>query len=218
VKKEMPRLTLVNLLGQRRLERVILSACFVLAFSLAIECYGQEVKLPGNAFELSSQSTQQAKTDWRELISKEGRFKIKFPGEPVEEVNKFGTTTIHDFKIVKPAVEWRVNYADDEKFVSDPASLKETYSRSAEALQRENRKLILKKDIYLNNRLGIEFVLEEQDSISTTRAFLIGHRLYQVSVEKQKKISGTVEADLSQATKEFFDSFNFWAANEPQPN
>jgi len=125
---------------------------------------------------------------------------------------------MHDFKIVKRAVEWRVNYADDENFASDTASLKETYSRSAESLQRENRKLILKKDIYLNNRLGIEFVLEEQDSISTTRAFLIDHRLYQVSVEKQKKISSTVEADLSQAVKEFFDSFNFWAAHEPQPN
>ncbi|HVG32984.1 MAG TPA: hypothetical protein VM911_07890 [Pyrinomonadaceae bacterium] len=174
--------------------------------------------MPGNASGPSSRTTQNAKDDWRELISEEGRFKIKFPGEPVEEVNKFGTTTIHDFKVVKPAVEWRISYADDENFARDPTSLKETYSRSVDSLQRENRKLILKKDIYLKNRLGIEFILEDQDSISTTRSFLVGQRLYQVSVKKQKKLSSPVEADLSRAVKEFFDSFNFWEANEPQPN
>ena len=181
-------------------------------------CYGQELKLPGGTFKLSIQTTQNAKANWRELISEEGRFKIRFPGEPVEEVNKFGSTTIHDFKIIKPAVEWRITYADDENFPSDPASLKEAYSRSTESLQREDRKLVVKKYIYLKNRLGIEFVLEDQDSISTTRSFLIGRRLYQVTVKKQKKTSNPVEADLSQEIKGFLDSFNFWEANEPQPN
>lgn len=170
----------------------------VLSVILPQPCFGQRKKA----------SNRKRVATSVEFVSKECGFKIRFPRNPIVEVNQLGATTIRDFKVVGSLSEWRVNCSDDKDSVEDE-NLKEKYSQSVKALLRVNRKLISQKDVHLKEKLGIEFIIEDLEAVTTTRAFLIQNRLYQIVFKQNKKAVDKSEIDFT--PKDFFDSFSLWA-------
>lgn len=151
--------------------------------------------------------------DWPETVSETGRFRILFPGRPKLDDNVVSVT---GFRWIDGDLGWFAYYTDfAESRLSDDASLRTAYHDSVAAIaEHANARLLSQRDICLNGRLGIEFVIEAKTTVSYMRSFLFGSRMYILSVDRKGTVNGVpaIPADVQQ----FFESFAYWDQNASQ--
>jgi hypothetical protein len=153
----------------------------------------------------------------KRFVSDKGRFSIEFIKEPTYEVQQFGPTTVHEFKVSEGKTEWRLTYTDFQTEVNDEDSLRAAYKTALESLRTRPATLVRKTEIRLNGKLGVEDLMSEGEVTYTTRCFLIGRRLYLVSVKEQRATRrSAAKAVSSPRVQRFLDSFDFWELAKSQ--
>jgi len=146
--------------------------------------------------------------DWQEAISEDGRFRVLFPGSFKRGVER--GTSEKGFKLIQPDTNWFAYYVDyDRPMPNDESYLRNAYKGSVSAITRNGRFLLGQRDVFLNNRLGSEFVVDGPGRISYGRAFVAGRRMYILNVDR-KVGDAIVNASIPADIKQFFDSFTYW--------
>ena len=144
---------------------------------------------------------------WKAAVSEEGRFRVLFP-----TAFKGGTernTDMKGFKCFEAGTNWFAYYNDfDQPRASDDSHLRVAYRGSVESLTKGGSRLLSQKDVYLNGRLGTEFVLELPGRVSYMRAFLFLRRMYTLAVDRTRIANG--DPTIPQDVQQFFDSFTYW--------
>lgn len=143
---------------------------------------------------------------WHEAVSREGRFRILFPGEPqlYDDVMSMG-----GFKFIEPESHWFAYYRDFDQLKSNNEyDLRIAYRNSVESITRSGKRLVSQEDVLLNGRLGTDFVIEAPGRRSYLRAFLFDGRMYTLAVDRKEV--GTGNASTPIAVQQFFDSFAYW--------
>jgi hypothetical protein len=151
---------------------------------------------------------------------------IKFPSEESDEIWNVYVSRKHNFSISFPAKAEDVRLDEMDKFVTfetntqkavyrlmikslsvnlSNSQLDEVYEASfSDVLVGGNVKLISKKNVYLNRKLGREFVFEDKKKVYFQRIYILEGRLYFVSVTLPKK---QYTKDFDKWTLKFFESF-----------
>jgi hypothetical protein len=153
-----------------------------------------EVKLP----------SEESESTWNEFVSSKHNFNITFPAKPEDvrddEMDKFvifGTST------------QKATYGLMIKRLSvnlDNSQLDEVYETSfSDVLAGANVKLISKKNVYLNRRLGREFVFVDKRRIYFQRIYVLEGRLYFISIMLPKR---EYTKDFDKWALKFFESFS----------
>jgi hypothetical protein len=152
---------------------------------------------------------------------------IKLPSEESQGIWNEYTSAKYNFNITFPAKSEDVRDDEMDKFVTFEAStqkasyglmvkslsaslsnsqLDEVYETSfRDILVGGDVKLISKKNVYLNRRLGREFVFADKKKIYFQRIYILEGRLYFLSVMLPKK---EYTADFDKWALKFFESFS----------
>lgn len=145
--------------------------------------------------------------DWRETISDDGRFRILFPGP--HQVDNDVVTAV-GLKVIEPNTSWTVFYSDLGRLVpTNEAAFRKAYRVGLSGLTGEGRTLLSQRDVYLNGRLGTEFVIEGAGLTSYMRAFVVGRRLYTLAAHR-KEVDASNRGNIPTDVRRFFDSFAYW--------
>lgn len=144
---------------------------------------------------------------WHEVISEKNRLRVMFPSEPA--IISGEVISIEGYRLTEGKTKWEAEFSEfDGAGINDERRLREAYRGSAEATANNRGKLLKQTDVILNGRLGTEFIFEDRDAITYTRAFLVGRRMYMLSVTRNKTANG--DSMIPQDVQQFFDSFTFW--------
>jgi hypothetical protein len=145
--------------------------------------------------------------EWKEFVSKEGRFKVLMPGAPkqdkAETESDFGKGLLHMNVAQAGMAIYGANYVDFPAEVKK-APLKQVYDSSRDgAVANMAGKLASEKDVKLGEYPGREIRIEvgEGKRLFRARVFLIEQRLYQVVVFGAPEVAASKDAD------KFLDSF-----------
>ena len=156
---------------------------------------------------------------WKEFVSTEGGFKVKMPGVPSEVSQpiegKPGAAVGHFHSLITKTAEYVVGYTifarDLETFQPSKVTLDGIRDRT---LAKENGKLLSEQDITAAGHPGRSLVIEVSDGIFRDRYFLVGNRLYTLTVFTPK-INAPSDADSEgirtaqeSGANRFLDSFN----------
>jgi len=156
---------------------------------------------------------------WKEFASNEGGFKVRMPGVPSEVSqpieSKPGSAVGHFHNLITKTAEYVVGYTifarDLETFQPGKVTLDGIRDRM---LAKESGKLLSEQDITVASHPGRSLVIEVSDGIFRDRYFLVGNRLYSVTVFTPKVTArsaadteGIRRAQESVANR-FLDSFN----------
>jgi len=153
-----------------------------------------EVKLP----------SEESEGAWNEFVSRKHNFIITFPAKPEDvrddEMDKFVTfetsTQKATYRLMVKSLSVNLNNSQ----------LDEVYETSfSDVLGGGNVKLISKKNIYLNRKLGREFVFEDKKKVYFQRIYILESRLYFISVMLPKK---EYTKDFDKWALKFFESFS----------
>ena len=184
--------------------RVFAAALTVLIVSPLV--YGQK-RAPLAKSEAIRKARVGAISDWRETISDDGRFRILFPGPP--QVDNDVVTAV-GLKVIEPNTSWTAFYSDLGRVVpTNEAAFRKAYRSGLNGLNGEGRTLLSQRDVYLNGRLGTEFVIERAGLTSYMRAFVVGRRLYTLAAHR-KEVDASNRANIPTDVRHFFDSFAYW--------
>lgn len=143
---------------------------------------------------------------WLEAVSNECNFRILFPGKPKIDDD---VVSMRGFKVTTSSGNWSASCADLGRSIpNDEAALRQLYQQSMDEMTRNKTYVIASGDVFLNGRLGAEFRIRGLSRTSYTRAFVVGRRLYTISVSQKKAPQSGSEnpSDVQQ----FFDSFAYW--------
>jgi hypothetical protein len=152
--------------------------------------------------------------EWKETRSKEGRFKVKFPGDPVKQQQQvptqLGNLTMHTFAVETDggSQAFMVMYndypADQIKNSNTDDLLK---ACKGGVLSSSNGKVKKDRNITLSGNPGMEFTFSGDSGgrpiECAWRIFLVKNRLYQVAILRFN--NAPAEDDV----KKFFESFAF---------
>lgn len=152
---------------------------------------------------------------------------IKLPSEESEGIWNEYTSGKYNFNITFPAKSEDVRDDEIEKLVTfeantkkaayriiikslpvklDNSQLDELYETTfSDILVGENVTFISKKKVYLNRRLGKEFVFADKKQIYFQRIYILEGKLYLLSITLPKK---EYTADFDKWTLKFFESFS----------
>lgn len=146
---------------------------------------------------------QVGKSVWKDFVSSPGRFKATFPGIPNQSVDKKSNLWV--FQVSTADRYFAVSYLDLQfQLPTTREQLKTLYDTGRDgALEAANLKFKGERDIWLNKRLGREFTGTKNNLIGTSRMFIVGKRLYQVTVV----IRFPVKEEDKKAADKFLDSF-----------
>ena len=153
-----------------------------------------EIKLP----------SEESEGIWNEYNSRKYNFNITFPAksenvrdDEIEKIVTFETST------QKAAYQLIVKKLPAKL---DNSQLDELYETSfSDILVGGNVKVISKKKVYLNRRLGKEFVFADKKQMYFQRIYILEGRLYLLSITLPKK---EYTADFDKWTLKFFESFS----------
>ena len=155
---------------------------------------------------------EQSPASWKEFLSKEGGFAIKFPGVPKEESQPIGEFTLRIHRL-QTFAEYSVMYADYPEWVSDkdPRLAKKVLDSGLEGAVAETKSQLLEvEEISLQNHPGRRYTERMPDgSVLRGKTFLVGHRIYQIAITTPKEdgvISDTIKFYHATASK-FLESF-----------
>ncbi len=153
------------------------------------------------------------KTEWKEFVSEEGKFKIIFPGIPRQTFKENDTqggkvkTTVFDVALTKDYFE--VRYGD---FPAEPDvnqnDLRPYYDFIRDnTLRLQQSTLLRERDISINGMLGRELVTNYNGTYIRHWLFLIGRRMYQASTRVE--ISRKDDPQIQERSNKFLDSLQF---------
>ena len=143
---------------------------------------------------------------WSEVISDGCKFRVLFPGPPKIDDD---VISIRGLRFSNSAGKWSASCSDLGRTVAnDDAILRELYQKSMDSMTHNKTYLLASSDVFLNQRLGVEFTIRGLSQVSYTRAFVSGRRLYTVSVAR--KNSAKTADDIPRDVQQFFDSFAYW--------
>ena len=183
--------------------RVFTAALTVLIFSPLV-C-GQKRALLSKS-EAIRKAPVGAIPDWRETISDKGRFRILFPGPAQVDNNVVSAVGL---RVSEPNTSWNVFYSDLDRIVpNNEAAFRKAYRAGLSGLG-EGRTLLSQRDVYLNGRLGTEFVIEGAALTSYMRVFVVGRRLYTLAAHR-RQVDASNKANIPTDVRHFFDSFAYW--------
>ncbi len=108
----------------------------------------------------------------------------------------------------RPGANWFAYVSDLSTTVTDDVQRRNKYRESVKAIAHDGARVLRQNDIYLNGKLGTEFVLKGRGTMSYMRGFLVGNRMWVLSVDAFKTTNrgSTTPKDVQW----FFDSFTFW--------
>ena len=145
---------------------------------------------------------------WREFRSEEGAFTIMMPGRPEEQSQKtataFGTIESYVFLVEYQGVGYLVNYADyPQELVQDSPEDVILDGVSLGVVAQSGGTLISTAAIRLGEYTGRELEINSPtgDSVLKVRIYLVGTRIFQLSVVSDLGVNNS--EDLAQ----FFNSF-----------
>lgn len=156
---------------------------------------------------------------WKEFVSKEGEFKVRMPGVPSEVSqpieSKPGSAVGHFHNLITKTAEYVVGYTiftrDLETFQPGKVTLDGIRDRM---LAKESGKLLSEQDITAAGHPGRSLVIDVSDGIFRDRYFLVGNRMYTVTVFTPK-VKARSDADTEGIRKaqesvanRFLDSFS----------
>jgi hypothetical protein len=124
---------------------------------------------------------------WKEFAPPEGRFSILFPGDPARN-NSSGSADVHDFSLTTSMAIYGAGYGDWPKSDADEAEFTKNVLDSTihEMTNVANTTLVAQTDILLDGHPGRELRLKlPEDGIYVDRMYIVGARLYQVSIAIQ---------------------------------
>jgi hypothetical protein len=152
-----------------------------------------EIKLP----------VEESEGIWNEFISRKHNFNIKFPAKPEDvrddELDKF---VIFETSTQKAA--YRLMIKSLSANLSN-SQLDEVYETSfSDVLVGGNVRLISKKNVYLNRKLGREFIFADKRKIYFQRIYILEGRLYFLSIMLSKR---EYTKDFDKWAAKFFESF-----------
>ncbi len=149
---------------------------------------------------------------WNELISKQGNFKILFPGEPKYFVGNNNFTKENKFTEYKLETNFRtysVGFGDfnNIEFITDEQREKiyditrDGFVKNAKGTPTNDNKL------QIGNVFGREITYEQENYLVTNRYFFKKNKFYQLITVVRKQLSqGT---NIQEFGKKFLDSFQF---------
>jgi hypothetical protein len=149
--------------------------------------------------------------DWKEIISVEGKFKILFPKEPekkiIENQNTVGKILV-EYQIKTSFVKYSFGYADFTWSLTNNEELQKFYDNFMERLVKSGPSAVVvsKNDFYINNILGREAIIKNDDYVYMNRYILVGNRLFQLLTTTPKEID--VGQNVKEYRRKFLDSFN----------
>jgi hypothetical protein len=124
---------------------------------------------------------------WKEFAPPEGRFSILMPGNPVPDTSS-GNEGVHDFSLTTSMAIYGAGYADWPKSEKDGAEYTKHVldSTTQEMISVANTTLVSQTDILLKGHPGRELRLRlPEDGIYVDRMYIVGERLYQLSIAIQ---------------------------------
>ena len=155
---------------------------------------------------------------WKEFISTDGGFKVLMPGVPTAVSqpidNRPGSAVAHFHTLSTGTAEYSVGYTifrrDLENLQSSKVTLDGIRDRT---LAKENGKLLSEGDVSAAGHPGRATVIEVSDGIFRDRYFLVGNRLYTVTVFTPKVKAQTdaftegIRKSQESVANRFLDSF-----------
>src|SRR5882762_1306633 len=179
---------------------LLISACYVMAPAMA---HAQKpLPLPPPAKDYFPDK-------WDEYTSEQGRFRIRFPGEPKEE---FSPVDVH-FLSFSGLLEYRVSYVDESELTGDLDSakhyLQESKSASLLITKISGERIIKQKAVTVHGHPGYFLHVESAKAWVRTLEIVVGQRVYTIIVEGRKRRANKLEgkADFEKVAMGFINSF-----------
>lgn len=145
---------------------------------------------------------------WREFRSEQGGFSIMVPGRLEQQSQRtataFGTIEAEVFLVDHGDVGYLISYADYPQALVDESPTDVILDgASLGAVSDSGGKLLTVTKISLGDHAGRELEISSPggEAMIRLRLFLVGNRLYQISVLAR------VDVDVTEETARFFDSF-----------
>lgn len=150
--------------------------------------------------------------EWKEHISKEGRFKIKFPGEPTKQKQEgqsaAGPLTMHIFGVERNAGKeaFMLMYNDYPEAAVQGKNTADLLKACRDGVLKSSEgKVSKEKSIKVSGHTGLEFhfagTVGGMEAECSWRIILVNNRLYQLAVLRGG------QAPAPEDVRQFFDSF-----------
>lgn len=139
-------------------------------------------------------------TGWKTYDPKEGRFELKFPGDPVLRDNTKHTPITHDARIAREGADVAQYYSNwflrEEAFKSREAESTYLTGLQGGVVKGWGGKLLIEKSIEHEGFTGREFIIEDKDGIVRRyRAYVAGKRVILTGVAgKNQDVLATGDA------------------------
>jgi hypothetical protein len=188
--------------------RVILTILFVLVTAAAAS--GQEDPPPA--------ATDFIPERWKEFTSSDRSFSVLLPGVPTEASQPVNTKpdspVLHYYALTTVAAEYSVGYTVFGRDVENPKTSKMMFDGIRDrTLAKESGKLISEQDISAADHPGRAITMEVSDGIFRDRYFLVGNRLYTLSIFTRKvkaqteEFTAGIRKSQESIANRFLDSF-----------
>ena len=157
----------------------------------------------------SSSSREDSPDKWNEYTSERGRFQIRFPGNPTEELS---TVDVH-FVSYSGRLEFRVSYTDEPELSGDLDSankyLQEMRDASEAITKVSNERIITQKKVTIDGYPGYFTYVQTAKGWVRDLQIVVGNRVYTIVVEGRKGHENEVEAknDFERVAMAFINSF-----------
>lgn len=156
-------------------------------------------------------SVEEIPQAWKEFAPPDGSFSIQFPGDPKPD-NSSGNENVHNFALTTSVAIYGAGYLDFNK--SDDQDQSEFARNIIESTTKEmtgvaDTKLELQTELLFNSHPGRELRLRlPEDSIYVDRMYVVGVRLYQLSIAIKGYYSDTEKKGFHDwMIAKFFESF-----------
>lgn len=182
------------------LSMVLMSACHVMA---AATTHAQEPLPP------APRAKDYFPDKWDEYTSAQGRFRIRFPGKPREELSP---ADVH-FLSYSGLLEYRISYVDEPELTGDLDTAKhylnESKSASLLITKISGERIIREKAVTVNGHPGYFLHTESDNAWVRTLEIVVGQRVYTIIVEGRKGRAYKLQekADFEKVAMAFFNSF-----------
>lgn len=156
---------------------------------------------------------------WKELVSDKLSFAMEFPGDPISEKSKMPGEGLDRYDFSYRAKDQIFSVRVSELDKTSSGQLNETalavfysISRRGTIEWLKGSELVTENDIKLDGRLGREFSIRNEHTFLIRRVFIVGDKLYQLTVMMPKRREK--DRDALQAATKFFNSFRFTHAKK----
>jgi hypothetical protein len=123
---------------------------------------------------------------WDEYTSKQGRFRIRFPGKPTDEFSPVGA----HFLSYSGLLDYRVSYVDEAELTDNLSSakryLEETKSATLELTKISGERIVSERAVTVDGHPGYFVHVESATGWIRSQEIVVGKRVYTIIVEGRK--------------------------------